>query len=315
MSFFLAVDAGGTKTDYALVDNTQVLARVRTGTIKRMRTDSSTALSNLEQALQELASSSGIDLQQVTRTCIGAAGNTVPLVHDFYMSEFSARVGGDIVVVNDVDIALDAAFTGKAGVLVLAGTGSNVAGRHPNGQVTTAGGWGPALADQGSGHSIGHQGLRAAFMAIDEGEPTTLTNAVLQFWNLNSIDDLVDYANRIPSPDFSALTKLIVQCANAGDAVARRSLEHEGTVLTHLVTLIIQRLKNSSADPAWLPPVAFAGSICENVATVRHTITTKLQTQFPGIHTLPGVVDPIAGAIWRARTGPAANASSSPLNV
>ena len=39
MSFFLAVDAGGTKTDYVLADATRVLARVRTGTIKRMRTD------------------------------------------------------------------------------------------------------------------------------------------------------------------------------------------------------------------------------------------------------------------------------------
>ena len=34
---FLALDAGGTKTDYVLVDETRELARARTGTIKRMR--------------------------------------------------------------------------------------------------------------------------------------------------------------------------------------------------------------------------------------------------------------------------------------
>ena len=39
MSFFLALDAGGTKTDYVLADETRELARVRTGTIKRMRVD------------------------------------------------------------------------------------------------------------------------------------------------------------------------------------------------------------------------------------------------------------------------------------
>ena len=43
MSFFLALDAGGTKTDYVLADETRELARVRTGTIKRMRTDAETA--------------------------------------------------------------------------------------------------------------------------------------------------------------------------------------------------------------------------------------------------------------------------------
>ena len=43
VSFFLAVESGGTKTDYLLADETRELARVRTGTIKRMRTDAETA--------------------------------------------------------------------------------------------------------------------------------------------------------------------------------------------------------------------------------------------------------------------------------
>ena len=55
MSFFLAVDAGGTKTDYVLADETRELARVRTGTIKRMRVDAATACRNLESALAELS--------------------------------------------------------------------------------------------------------------------------------------------------------------------------------------------------------------------------------------------------------------------
>ena len=55
MSFFLALDAGGTKTDYVLADETRELARVRTGTIKRMRVDAGTACQNLESALAELS--------------------------------------------------------------------------------------------------------------------------------------------------------------------------------------------------------------------------------------------------------------------
>ena len=46
MNFFLALDAGGTKTDYVLADETRELARVRTGTIKRMRVDAATASQN-----------------------------------------------------------------------------------------------------------------------------------------------------------------------------------------------------------------------------------------------------------------------------
>jgi glucosamine kinase len=58
MSFFLAMDAGGTKTDYVLADETSELVRVRTGTIKRLRTDSETAARNLDSALSQITSQS-----------------------------------------------------------------------------------------------------------------------------------------------------------------------------------------------------------------------------------------------------------------
>lgn len=135
MSYFLAIDAGGTKTDYVLADETQELARVRSGTIKRMRTDEDSAARNLHQALAELAAMSGIPMSAIDRTCIGTAGETVRLVTDWLRAAFGARVAGELILLGDVEIALDAAFFGQPGVLVLAGTGSNVAGRDINGTV------------------------------------------------------------------------------------------------------------------------------------------------------------------------------------
>ncbi len=77
----------------------------------------------------------------------------------------------------DVEIALDAAFAGKPGVIAIAGTGSNVAARDLLGEVSTVGGWGPALADQASGHRVGSQALRALFLALDEQRSTALLAA------------------------------------------------------------------------------------------------------------------------------------------
>ena len=114
MSFFLALDAGGTKTDYVLADETRELARVRTGTIKRMRIDAETACQNLESALAELSAHTGISMKQVTRTCVGTAGETVPLVKDWLRESISARVGGGLLILGDVEIALEAAFPGRA---------------------------------------------------------------------------------------------------------------------------------------------------------------------------------------------------------
>jgi N-acetylglucosamine kinase-like BadF-type ATPase len=311
MPFYLAIDSGGTKADLLLADDTRELARVRTGTIKRMRTDATTAANNLTTALAQLEAQTGVSMRSVTRTCIGTAGETVPLVTDFLRAELSARVSGDLILLGDVEIALDAAFPGQPGILVLAGTGSNVAGRDASGKVNTAGGWGPALADQGSGHRIGQQALRALFLAIDHGISSTLLPAVLQAWNLRpapeGIDDLVAEANRIPSPDVSRLTELVLRCALAGDATAAAVLQREGEDLAALVRILIHRLLKTAPElgvnPAWLPPIAFAGSIMERVHPVREALVHAVQQEFPAVQTLPGVVDPIQGALYRARRG------------
>src|SRR6185312_2101972 len=117
MKLFLAVDAGGTKTDYLLADETRELARVRGGTIKRMRADAETAAANIDAALAELAAKSGISMSAVSRTCVGTAGDSVPLVVDWLREAIGARVGGELLLLGDVEIALDAAFPGASGVL------------------------------------------------------------------------------------------------------------------------------------------------------------------------------------------------------
>ena len=306
MPIYLALDAGGTKTDYLLADDTQELARARSGTIKLMRTDAATAAAHLDTALAALTAQSGIRMSDVKHTCIGTAGETVPLVTHFLRESLAQRVGGDLLLLGDVEIALDAAFPGAPGVLVLAGTGSNIAGRNHLGQITTAGGWGPTLADQGSGHRIGYAALRRAFLTRDEGLSTSLFDAFYDFWQLRSgpeptLAQLVAYANTIPSPDFSKLVPLVLECALAGDATAAHVLADEGRDLAWLTRLVLRRLVAADAANPQPPPVAFAGSIMERVHPVRAALIADVKTEFPTLQTLPGVVDPIHGALWRAR--------------
>jgi glucosamine kinase len=301
MKYFLALDVGGTKTDYLLADEDAVLARVRGGTIKRMKVDAATAAAHLDEALAELSYLSDIAMSAITSTCIGTAGEQVPLVSSWLREAFATRVSGGILILGDVEIALDAAFPGQPGVLVLAGTGSNVAGRDASGAVTTAGGWGPALAEQGSGYKVGHEALRAIFLATDEGRTTQLLPAVLDFWQIESLGQLVEYANQNPAPDFSRLTELVVACADNGDAIASAVLKQEGEALGYLVRLVLRRLQKTSQEPSWTPPLAFAGSVMERVGQVREALIASVKLEFPNVQTVNGVVDPIMGALWRAR--------------
>jgi len=310
MSFYLAIDAGGTKTDYVIADEERQLARVRTGTIKRLRADAATAAANLNQGLVELTAVTGIDMDVITRTCIGTAGESVPLVADWLHEAFRTRVAGELLLLGDVEIALDAAFPVEPGVLILAGTGSNVAGRSRSGRITTVGGWGPVLSDQGSGHRVGSEALRAIFLAIDEADskdsaqpPTAVLPAVLEFWGLASLDQLIEYANSTPAPDFSQLTNVVYSCAQRGDPLAQSVLKREGEQLAHLAYLAIRRLQRIDSDPSWVPAIAFTGSIMEKVPPVRDSLLATLRTDFPSIEVLPGIIDPVTGALWRARLG------------
>jgi glucosamine kinase len=303
MSFFLALDSGGTKTDYVLADETRELARVRTGSIKRMRVDAATARHNLESALGDLSAQTGVSMASVTRTCVGTAGDTVPLVRDWLQESIRAHVGGGLLIIEDVEIALDAAFPGRAGMLVMAGTGSNVLGRTRAGKLIRAGGWGPALADQGSGHLIGLESLRAIFLAKDEERDTLLQPAVLDFWQLSSLDHLVEHANRVPAPDFSTLTGTVLHCAERGDEKALAVLRKQGEDLAYLVCLVMRRLRHASNDSSWTPPIAITGSILENVPPVRDALFAAVRREFPDVEAPDKGIDPIDGALWRARSG------------
>lgn len=313
MPYFLGVDAGGTKTDFLLGDETRTLARARTGTIKRMRTGEAAAAANLDEALRQLTAASGVAMSAIARCCIGAAGETVPLVTDWLRQAFAERVSGELILVGDVEIALDAAFHGGRGVLVLSGTGSNVAGRAGTGEKLTAGGWGPAMADQGSAHFLGLAGLRRGFLALDREEPSALLERVRAKWGLGSLGELIERANANPAPDFSALAPLVVACAEENDAAAREVVEQGGADLAMLASLVIERIRRmeSRAGVAFeLPAVAVTGSILERVALLRDALKRSLLARYPGLAFRAEPVDPAEGALWRARQGAASPAQA-----
>ena len=304
MPYFLGVDAGGTKTEFLLGDETSVLGRVRTGTIKRMKASEETVEANLADALRRLTDATSISMQSVARCCIGTAGNTVPLVVDWLRNAFARHVGGELILMGDVEIAFDSAFFGKRGIVVLAGTGSNVAGRTASGVIVTTGGWGPAMADQGSGHFIGLEGLRRGFLAIDQQRPTRLIDVAQAHWNLASIGELIEFANANPAPNFSTLAPLVVECAERGDVVAREVLEQGGQDLAYLASLLVERIRSMEAgsqEMFELPAVAIAGSILERVALVREAMHASLRQRYPGIVFLDTAADPPVGALWVAR--------------
>lgn len=300
-TFFLAIDAGGTKTDFLLADASRELARVRTGSIKLLNTLPEIAENHLVEALRELEQLSGIAPTRITRTCIGTSGYSVPLVADWIREQFQWRTRGELLLCGDEEIALEAAFPGGRGVLALAGTGANVVGRTSDGRMARAGGWGPVLADEGSGHWIGLQAIRAGFRAKDEGRQTELLKAVQREWKLETIRELIQAGNTNPPPPFAELTRVVMDCAARGDVIAREVLEQGGKEMARLVAIVIDKLSLLESESATVPEIAVAGSILQSVAPVRDAMVAELRRRWSQVTVLLKSVDPVQGALWRAR--------------
>jgi glucosamine kinase len=302
MAYFLAVDAGGTKAEFLLAEEDRALARATCGTIKRLNATEEEAAHSLDDALKNLSAQTGVRMDQIARTCIGTSGNTVPLVTDWLRENFASRVSGSLLIVGDVEIALEAVFPGGRGVLVLSGTGSNVAGRGVDGKIVTAGGWGPMLADQGAGHWIGLEALRRGFLAIDRQQPNSLLELARNYWHLPSVAALIEFANAEPRPHFADLVPLVVECAANGDEIATAILVQSGEDLAYLARIVIERITSSEDRQCPLPAVAIAGSVLGKIERVRNALIHSLQTRYPHIQFVLEPSDPVVGALHYART-------------
>jgi N-acetylglucosamine kinase-like BadF-type ATPase len=162
-----------------------------------------------------------------------------------------------------------------------------------------AGGWGPALGDEGSGFWIGQEAARAGFWAKDRGVPTTLLDEIGEFWNAKSLGEIVEMANARPGPDFPALVPLVSRCADGGDELAIAVLERAGVELAEQVALVALKMKESGTKRKI--EAAFTGSVLEHISLVRSAMITALKKSSPSVKVREDAVDALEGALWRAR--------------
>jgi N-acetylglucosamine kinase-like BadF-type ATPase len=248
--------------------------------------------------LAEVSAKSGVSLGAITRTCIGIAGYSIVEVREWAERVVGEMVAGEVQVCGDDEIALDAAFRGGPGILVIGGTGSAVLGRCADGTRFKAGGWGPGIGDEGSGFWIGREGLRRAFAAVDSGGPGLLLEAIRSAWGVKDLGEVVAFANARPGPDLSTLTPVVVRAAEAGDATAAEVLEQAGRELAKQVSVVWEKMRGHGEVTG---KVAYTGSVVEKIAWVRRSMRAHLAVNCAGLTLVDGGVHSTEGAMWRAR--------------
>jgi glucosamine kinase len=305
VTYYLGIDGGGSKTTCAVGDKTSPLATVTTGPSNIIRVGESCARKSLYDAISQACLAAHIDPRQIDYACVGVAGAGREEIAGAVRKIVAEFTPAEIEVVGDMEIAMEAAFDARPGVIVIAGTGSIAYGRDAHGRSARAGGWGFAVSDEGSAHWIGRASVAGLLRSIDDGEKEDRNSAgatpffreLQAAWNISSIGELVRIANS--NPDFAELFPAVLAAADAGDAVAQRILGLAAAELAQLAGIVVRRL--FGAHNASHVPLAIVGGVFRHAATVREAFQDTICAANPAVRVNPEIVEPVRGALQRAR--------------
>jgi N-acetylglucosamine kinase-like BadF-type ATPase len=309
VSIVLGIDGGGTQTRAVIAEKDNVYARIKGGSIKRLRVGAEAAEANLRALLRDVFASAGVS--HVDAVSAGIASANSPGVSEWITAVFEEFPIRCSEIVGDEVIALDGAFRGGPGILQIAGTGSNCIGRTATGERESAGGYSSVLGDEGSGYWIGLHGVRRALKAYDHGEFSTILQRVGAEWGTDSLEELVDYGNTVPGPDFSELAPIVSAAAEAGDSIATEVLHQAAADLADCVLLVRHKLRRRHGIAEEVP-IAWTGGVLEKMGIVRTRFTEILKQAAPNLPIAQEGVVAVEGALWRARRLVESNSAGVP---
>ncbi len=297
MGIFLGIDGGGSQTSCAIGDETSLLGSGSGAGSNVLRVGEAQARKSITAAIRQACMAAKVTPKEITRTCIGVAGGARPETTEIARRIISGLVSGEVEVVGDMVIAMEAASGSGSGVVVIAGTGSIAYGRTAEGQTARAGGWGFAISDEGSGHWIGRAAVTAAMRACDEGQNGGLLESIMKAWGVSTREQMIVVSNASPPPDFAGLFPAVLAAVEAGDPRAHDILAQAGVELATLAKVVISRLFADAASA----PVAMSGGVFRNSALIRQVFYNRLLLECPNAVINVNLIDPVKGALDLAR--------------
>ena len=193
-NLYLGVDGGGTKTHIVLLnDAKEFVCEGIAGASNPLRVGIETAVANIIKAINAACDVSNQSRGDIVSATFGLAGvRRSDLRQRIREGVYKQLHIGKIEVVTDAEIALYGATLGKAGLVVIAGTGSVCIGQNDKGEKFSAGGWGPLAGDEGGGAGIARSALHAIAKASDgRGKLTSLSDLAIDYFRAAHIEDLV----------------------------------------------------------------------------------------------------------------------------
>lgn len=306
--FVIGIDGGGTKTAALLADlQGNVLAEETAGPSNFQIIGVEQAATTLFSVAEACCRKAGLSLDQVRRVVAGltGAGRAVDQQRMQKGFESYAQAKGvsfeRVVIESDARIALEGAFKGGAGIILICGTGSIAFGKSHSGQVFRVGGWGRILGDEGSGYAIGRDALNAVTRQLDgRGKKTLLADLIARRFNLRTQEEIITAVYR-ENFDLASVALLVIEAAEQHDTESERILNKATFELTEHVRSLVLMLEAASPERARQKiPLAFIGSVISNESVFTRILTHKITFSLPQISIVKPEASPSYGAVLLA---------------
>lgn len=293
MSYLIAADGGGTKTEAALFDERgRLYAKRRAGGSNPNFMELNEALCNIKVPVDDMLTKRWVSLSAVEKIVLFIPGMKR------HEQEIKKQLAFEkIEIYGDETAALYGAFGGEPGIAVLSGTGSFAVGKNRAKETASVGGWGTLLGDEGSGYDIGIRCLKAAAEQYDRGsEDSLLAESVKEHFalaDIRQIRSLQKDAARFSRERIAGLCVSVEKAALARDTDALRILDEAAFALAKLARTCAQRLgMDKEANPCTL-----TGGVAKMGGLITEPFQIHLSRLCPELQYNRPQYEPIIGAI------------------
>jgi N-acetylglucosamine kinase-like BadF-type ATPase len=298
MKYFIGIDGGGTKSDCIITDeNYNQLYSLKEGPLNLLSSPPSESSRTILQLINSCLSKLKITLAHLDCVGIGAAG--AGRIEDSEKLEVNLKAllpqYINLKVTTDADAALEGAFNGKPGCILISGTGSIILGKDQNGIIHRCGGFGKILGDEGSGYMLGKKALIAAAKEFDgRAEKSLITGLLKDKYQIQSGQDIINavYKNDL---DIAGVAPLVLAAAGNNDKVALRIIDEETEELLNLISCMIKKLKQEKME------ISFTGKLISTINIYSNTLKNKLTDSFKSIKIKAPEYSPAMGAVFIAK--------------
>ena len=267
-TFVAGVNGGGSKTDIAFCStNGTFLGYRRFGGTRIEIVGVEKALKTVWRMMLDEMRVSRLSVKGLQAAALGLGGLDSAEIYQTVRQKAHVIFPSKclISIWNDAQVGLYSGTFGRAGVCVVAGTGSLIAGMNEQKEWKRAGGWGNVFGDEGSAFSIGRLAIRACLRAKDgTGPPTILSDYVKSSLGLKELEEVVSqfaWGEEL-TVRVASLAPLVDKAARQGDPLARSIIESEAEMLADdVLTLIDSLAMESNTVPIVLVGGCFNSSL------------------------------------------------------